>query len=89
MFEKSALHLQESKITYWQHFSFAIIAGFKLIVAGIASLIHAIIPQWFPGLAAYTVIELYKQRLEEHPNPDYQKKIRETVSDETNQSRNN
>lgn len=77
MFEKSIRHLEESKITYWRHLIFAVIAGVRLIIAGVASLIHAFIPQWFPGVAAFTVIDLYKQRLEDHPNPDYQKMIKE------------
>jgi len=75
MFEKSQQHLRESQITYIEHMLFAIKAGFLLLIAGMASLIHAIIPQWFPGTAAFTVIQLYKQRLENHPNPIYQEKI--------------
>jgi hypothetical protein len=54
---------------------FAIKAGGMLVIAGFASFIHAIVPQFFPGTAAFTVIKLYKQRLENHPNPIYQEKI--------------
>ena len=54
---------------------FAVTAGFKLIYAGLASLIHAFIPGAFKGTAAFTVIDLYKQRLENHPNPLYKEKI--------------
>lgn len=75
MFEKSKKHLAASQVTYFEHFKFAIYAGLKLLVAGIASLIHAVIPQLFPGTAAFTVIDLYKKRLENHPNPIYQDKI--------------
>ena len=77
MFKLSKKHLQESQCSYLEHFKFAIHAGFKLIFAGVASLIHAFIPQLFPGTAAFTVIDLYKQRLEKHPNPIYQDKINE------------
>lgn len=65
-------HLIESGVTYAQHSRWALVAGFRLIWAGFASLLHAIWPGWFPATAAYTVIDLYHQRLENHPNSDYQ-----------------
>jgi hypothetical protein len=66
-------HLEDSKTTYWEHFKFAIYASILLIFAGITSIIHAIVPSWFQGTAAWVVIKLYRQRLETHPNPLYQK----------------
>lgn len=84
MFSKSLKHLEESETGYWQHFIFAMVAGLRLITAGLASLIHAIVPQWFPGLAAFTVIDLYKRRLEDHPNQDYQKMIGDNTQNESN-----
>lgn len=77
MFDKSVKHLKDSNVTYFEHLKFAIYASFRLIIAGIASFIHAIVPQFFPGTAAFTVIDLYKKRLENHPNPIYQEKINE------------
>lgn len=68
-------HLDESQVGYFEHFAWAISAGFSLIWAGIASLIHAIVPSLFPGTAAYTVIDLYHKRLENHPNKDYKSYI--------------
>jgi len=70
-------HLKESQTTYWPHFKWAVVAGFRLIYAGISSLIHAIHPSLFPGTAAKTVIDLYHRRLENHPNTQYQEIIKE------------
>jgi hypothetical protein len=70
-------HLNQSQTTYWAHFAWAIVAGLRLIWAGIASLIHAIHPSLFPGTAAHTVIDMYYQQLHNHPNPEYQIQIKE------------
>lgn len=64
-------HLQNSETTYNEHAKWAIGASIKLIWAGVASFLHAIHPSLFPGTAAKTVIDLYYQRLHNHPNPDY------------------
>jgi hypothetical protein len=71
MIKKSKQHLEASQVGYFEHLTWAVGAGFKLIWAGIASLIHSIVPALFPGTAAYTVIDLYHKRLENHPNKDY------------------
>jgi hypothetical protein len=65
-------HLEKSKETYLSHLLFAILAGFKLLVAALASFIHGFFPNLFPGTAAKTVIDLYHKRLVNHPNKDYQ-----------------
>jgi hypothetical protein len=64
-------HLKDSQTSYFEHLKFAIYAGFLLFYAAIASIIHAIFPFFFKGTAAFIVIKLYKQRLENHPNPSY------------------
>jgi hypothetical protein len=64
-------HLEESQCSYLEHFKFAIYAGILLLIASIASFIHAVVPAFFKGTAAHTVIKLYKTRLENHPNPLY------------------
>lgn len=75
-------HLEQSQTTYWPHFCWAVTAGFRLIWAGVASLLHAIHPSLFPGTAATTVIDMYYKRLHRHPNSEYQKQIMQAV-DET------
>lgn len=75
MLKSSKQHLIDSKATYLEHMTFALKAGLSLLWAGIASLIHAFIPGLFKGTAAFTVINLYNQRLINHPNPIYQEKI--------------
>lgn len=75
-------HLDLSQVSYWQHAGWAIVAGAQLILAGLASFVHAIYPGWFTGTSAKTVIRLYHQRLIGHPNKEYQDYI-EQQSKET------
>jgi hypothetical protein len=75
MFNKSKKHLSESNISYFDHMTFAIYAGFRLLLAGISSIIHSIIPSLFSGTAAKTVIDLYFERLQDHPNKNYKEYI--------------
>lgn len=77
MFLSSKEHLSKSQETYLNHASWAFLAGIQLIVAGVASLIHALIPGWFQGTAAKTVIDLYHKRLINHPNKEYQNYIKD------------
>ena len=75
LYLKSKRHLAKSKETWGRHCVFAFFAGVKLIYAGIASIIHGLVPAFFEGTAALTVIKLYHRRLVNHPNPDYAKYI--------------
>lgn len=75
-------HLRDSNTTYWQHAGWALVAGLRLIWAGVASLLHAIHPSLFPGTAARTVIDLYHERLKDHPNRDYQDYIQQAQRDD-------
>ena len=68
-------HLTKSKETYFSHLIWAILAGFRLLWAAIASFIHGFFPNLFPGTAAKTVIDLYHKRLVNHPNKEYQNYI--------------
>lgn len=79
MFKNSKIHLEKSQEKYFSHMIWAITSGFKLIWAGISSLLHAIVPGWFPGTAAKTIIDLYHQRLVDHPNSEYQDYIKSYV----------
>lgn len=72
MFSK---HLNKSKVTYFQHLTWAVIAGLRLIWAGIASIIHGIIPNLFDGDAPKTVINIYHKHLLNHPNKEYAQMI--------------
>jgi hypothetical protein len=69
-------HLKDSNESYWSHSVWALTAGFHLIWAGIASLIHAVYPGWFQFSAAKIVIDLYYKRLHNHVNPLYQEYIK-------------
>ena len=69
-------HLKISKVTYWQHLCWALKAGFRLIYAGVSSIIHGIIPSWFDGTAPKEIIDIYHRHLENHPNPEYQEMIK-------------
>ena len=62
------MHLQEQGFTYWAHFKFAFKAGILLILAGIASVIHAIVPDLLPGFSertARTLVEQSRKRYED------------------------
>lgn len=72
MFDK---HLKTSKVTYIQHMRWAVVAGIRLIYAGFASIIHAMIPTLFDGVAPKIIIEIFCCHLRDHPNPSYQKMI--------------
>ena len=75
LYLQSKRHLTKSKETWGRHGVFAFFAGVKLIYAGIASIIHGLVPAFFEGTAAISVIKLYHRRLVNHPNPDYAKYI--------------
>ena len=70
-------HLKDSNTTYLNHSRWAFWAGIRLIWAGICSIIHAVHPNFFPGTAAKTVIDLYYSRLYNHPNSLYKEYIKE------------
>lgn len=65
-------HLTKSKVTYRKHLVWALLAGFRLIYAGIASIIHGLVPALFDGVPANTVIDIYHTHLLNHTNGDYQ-----------------
>jgi hypothetical protein len=44
MISQSRAHLHEAGETYWQHFRFATTFGLLAMAAGIAALVHAIVP---------------------------------------------
>lgn len=72
MFEN---HLTKSKVTYLQHLRWAFIAGLRLIWAGIASIIHGLIPSLMDGKAPKTIIDIYHSHLVNHPNGEYKEMI--------------
>jgi len=71
LLKESSAHLESSKETYTRHLFWATYAGAKMIIVGVSSIIHGIIPAFFQGTAAKTVIDFYHDRLVDHPNKDY------------------
>ena len=69
--KKSSFHLKASEETYTSHLLWASYAGIKMIVVGVSSIIHGIVPAFFTGTAAKMVIDFYHQRLVNHPNKEY------------------
>ena len=65
-------HLTKSKETYFSHLIWAILAGFRLLLASLGCFIHGFFPYLFPVSADNTVIDLYHKRLVNHPNKEYQ-----------------
>lgn len=82
-------HLKQSQTDYPKHATWALVSGVKLIWAGMTSIVHAIFPGVFPGVAAKTVIDLYYSRLHNHPNPDYQSLIEQAKQKQVQHDRHN
>jgi hypothetical protein len=72
----SRIHLKKSQETYGSHFIWAIYAGIKMILVGLSSIVHGIVPGFFQGTAAKTVIDFYHKRLINHPNNEYKNYIK-------------
>lgn len=72
MFRK---HLDASNTTYLGHLSWAVVSGFRLIYAGISSIIHGVVPTLFDGTAPKQIIDIYHNHLKDHPNEQYQEMI--------------
>lgn len=51
-------HLKARNITYWSHLKFAFGAGIVLIVAGLVSIIHSILPNFMPTYAERKTLAL-------------------------------
>ena len=54
-------HTNQQGTTYRAHLRFGLHAGLKLIGAGLASIVHAIVPAWFPNYSEQTCKDLLKQ----------------------------
>jgi len=72
MLKTSKQHLKKSQETYGSHLVWATYAGVKMILVGCSSIIHGVVPAFFQGTAAKTVIDFYHKRLVNHPNNEYQ-----------------
>jgi hypothetical protein len=68
-------HLTKSKTSYVGHIVWAFLAGFRLVYAGVASIIHGIIPSLFNGTAPKIIIDIYHSHLVNHPNEEYKDMI--------------
>jgi hypothetical protein len=78
MFKK---HLEKSKVTYFNHLLWAVVAGLRLIYAGLCSIIHGLVPTLFNGTAPKTIIDIYHSRLLNHPNNEYKDMIEKAKKD--------
>lgn len=74
-------HLEKSKVTYFGHLFWAVVAGFRLIYAGICSIIHGVIPTLCDGKAPKTIIDIYHSHLVNHPNEEYKEMIEKAKKD--------
>lgn len=86
MFNSLKEHLKHSKVTFFEHFKFAVYAAALLFWAALASVIHAFIPSLCKGTAAFIVIKLYNERLVNHPNPQYASWIENVNNNKKNSS---
>ena len=81
LLKQSSAHLDASKETHSTHLIWASYAGVKMIVVGVSSIIHGIVPAFFTGTAAKMVIDFYHQRLINHPNKEYTDYINKKLVD--------
>jgi hypothetical protein len=81
LLKESSKHLEASQETYVSHLFWATYAGAKMIVVGVSSIIHGIIPAFFQGTAAKTIINFYHERLVDHPNREYTDYISQKIMD--------
>lgn len=58
MISRSREHLQQADEGYWQHFRFATTFGSLAVAAGIAALVHAVIPAFCRNTASRTIRHL-------------------------------
>jgi hypothetical protein len=70
---QSVEHLRGSQTTYAPHFRQAFYLGWILILNGLSSIVHAVIPAFFPGTAAFTTMRLFYKYCHGHPNPQFQR----------------
>ena len=55
-------HPRQVNETYFQHGQCAFSYAFKLLVASIAAIVHALVPSLFEGTASTIVAELHQKR---------------------------
>jgi len=70
---ESVDHLRGSRTTYVPHFRQAFSLGWILIFNGVSSIVHAVIPAFFPGTAAFTTMRIFYKFCHGHPNPYFQR----------------
>lgn len=70
---QSVEHLRGSQMEYAPHFRQAFFLGWILILNGLSSIVHAVIPAFFPGTAAFTTMRLFYKYCHGHPNPEFQR----------------
>jgi hypothetical protein len=70
--ETAQNHLQKSKMSYLVHLYHALSLGIILIYAGIASIIHALLPCFFAAYSANKVSRIFYRVVDRSANPDIQ-----------------
>lgn len=61
MFGQANKHLQEAKMTYWQHFKFANSIAVSLICANACLVIHSIFPSLFTTTGSDIIKSIIKK----------------------------
>ena len=59
--DKCKLHLEEAKMTRWQHFKHAMGIAWRLTKATVAVFLHAFAPRYFKRYASETCKEIAKE----------------------------
>ena len=71
---KISEHLQDSQMTYSQHLVHGVGSGIYLLLLGVSSILHGLVPSILPQHAARGVVKLYQKN--QHRD-NFQRLIRE------------
>jgi hypothetical protein len=58
MWQNSRKHLEDAGESYWEHFRFALVVGALALGAGVACVIHAIVPAFCQRTCSRTIADL-------------------------------
>jgi len=69
--------------TYFQHFVFASIFGFRMLIGGCACLIHAVFPFWFQKTGSNYIFKMTHNFVQRMPHDEARiKQLRQSINKE-------
>ena len=81
--KKSKEHLKKAEQGYFEHGVFAFRYGGKILIIGIISIIHGIIPGWFPFYVPKRIMAIINTMIERNVPGEIEDKIWQTILKES------